>query len=164
MKFGVLHFSRGVVRAAAETPNSISMAVATEEKKLTLLEHLLELRNRITYIAIALVITIAGSFIFANKLFEILKAPAGNIQFVYIDVTEMIGVYMQVCVVSGLILAAPFIIYQLVMFVSPGLSDKEKKFVNIVVPWVGLMFIMVFAVQLGWLPIMFSYPRLYSFF
>jgi len=39
----------------------------------------------------------------------------------------MIGVYMQVCVVSGLILAAPFIIYQLVMFVSPGLSDKEKN-------------------------------------
>jgi sec-independent protein translocase protein TatC len=112
-----------------------------DEKKLTLLEHLLELRKRITYIAIALVVTIGVSFIFANQLFEILKRPAGDIQFYYIDVTENIGVYMQVCLTAGLILASPFIIYQLVMYVSPGLNDKEKRFVYLVIPWVGLMFI-----------------------
>ncbi len=63
---------------------------STGEKRLTLLGHLLELRNRLTYSAIALVVTIGVSFIFANQLFEILTRPAGAQQFVFIEITEMI--------------------------------------------------------------------------
>jgi sec-independent protein translocase protein TatC len=117
--------------------------VNKEDNKMTLLGHLLELRKRVFYSAIAMVVTIAVSFIFANQLFEILKAPAAatGITFVYIDVTEMIGIYMKVCVVAGFVLASPFLLYQFVMFVAPGLKPNEKKYVQIVLPWVGLMFI-----------------------
>jgi sec-independent protein translocase protein TatC len=111
------------------------------EKRLTLLGHLLELRNRLTYCAIALVVTIGVSFIFANQLFEILTRPAGAQQFVFIEITEMMSVYMKVCLAAGLVLAMPYIIYHIVMYISPGLTQKEKRMVNLIIPWVGLMFI-----------------------
>ncbi len=120
---------------------STNTNISTSEKRLTLLDHLLELRNRLTYSAIALVVTIGISFIFANQLFEILTRPAGQQQFVFIEVTEMMSVYMKVCLAAGLVLAMPYIIYHIVMFVTPGLTKKEKRMVNLIIPWVGLMFI-----------------------
>ena len=111
------------------------------ETKLTLLGHLLELRKRLTYSAIAVAIGIGISFIFADALFEIIKRPAGEMDFYFIDVTENIGTYMKVCLASGLILASPFLITQFVLFIAPGLKDNEKKLVVIIVPWIGLMFI-----------------------
>jgi sec-independent protein translocase protein TatC len=111
------------------------------EKRLTLLGHLLELRNRLTYCAIVLVVGIGISFIFANQLFEILTRPAGAQQFVFIEITEMMSVYMKVCLAAGLVLTMPYIIYHIVMYVSPGLTQKEKRMVTLIIPWVGLMFI-----------------------
>ena len=64
------------------------MTTSTGEKRLTLLEHLLELRTRLTHPAIALVVGIAISFIFANRLFEILTLPAGQQDFVFIEITK----------------------------------------------------------------------------
>ena len=112
-----------------------------KDRRLTLLGHLLELRHRLTMSAIVLVVAIGVSFIFAGQLFEIIKRPADNMQFVYIDVTEMMSIYMKVCLASGLVIAMPYMIYHFVMFVSPGLTSKEKKSVYLIVPWVGIMFI-----------------------
>lgn len=112
-----------------------------EEKKLTLLGHLLELRTRLTRSAIALVVTIGISFIFADQLFGILIKPAGDINLIYIEMTEMIGTYMVVCLASGLVLAMPYLTAEFVMFVSPALTPKEKKYVYVILPWVGFMFI-----------------------
>jgi sec-independent protein translocase protein TatC len=117
------------------------MTTSTNEKRLTLLEHLLELRTRLTHTAIALVIGIGISFIFANQLFEILTRPAGQQDFVFIEITEMMSIYMKVCLAAGLVLIMPYIIYHFVMFVSPGLTQKEKRMVNLIIPWVSLMFI-----------------------
>ena len=113
----------------------------SKDRRLTLLGHLLELRHRLTMSAIVLVVAIGVSFIFAGQLFEIIKRPADNMQFVYIDVTEMMSIYMKVCLASGLVIAMPYMIYHFVMFVSPGLTSKEKKSVYLIVPWVGIMFI-----------------------
>jgi len=66
--------------------------------------------------------------------------PAGDINLIFIEMTEMIGTYMKVCLASGIILAMPYLIYQLLMFVSPALTQKEKKYVFTVLPWVTLMF------------------------
>jgi len=67
--------------------------------------------------------------------------PAGDINLIYIEMTEMIGTYMRVSLASGIILAMPYLIYQVVMFVSPALTRKEKKHVYLILPWVTLMFI-----------------------
>jgi sec-independent protein translocase protein TatC len=55
--------------------------------------------------------------------------------------TEMIGTYMKVSLAAGTILAMPYLVYQLLMFVSPALTRREKKRVYLLLPWITLMFI-----------------------
>jgi sec-independent protein translocase protein TatC len=55
--------------------------------------------------------------------------------------TEMIGTYMKVSLAAGIILAMPYLVYQLLMFVSPALTRREKKRVYLILPWITLMFI-----------------------
>jgi len=111
-----------------------------DSKKLSILEHLQELRKRLIKCVIAVLITTIISFVFAKHIFNVLILPAEGINLVYIEMTEMIGTYMRVCLVSGIILAMPFLIYQFLMFVSPGLTPKEKRSVYLIFPWIALMF------------------------
>ena len=112
-----------------------------EEKKLSVLSHLGEFRKRLIRSVIAVVIASLISFIFAKQLFYILTLPAGGVELVYIEMTEMIGTYMKVCLAGGLVLSIPYIIYQGLMFVSPALTRKERKYVYVILPWIALMFI-----------------------
>jgi sec-independent protein translocase protein TatC len=113
----------------------------SDDKKLTVLGHLGELRSRLIKCVIAVAITSLISFIFAKQIFDILILPAGEIDLIYIEMTEMIGTYMRVSLASGIILAMPYLIYQVVMYVSPALTRKEKKYVYLILPWVTLMFV-----------------------
>ena len=110
------------------------------EKRLTVLGHLVELRRRLIRGVIAVAITTMVSFAFAPQIFDILKAPAGDFDPIFIEMTEMIGTYMRVSLFSGLILAMPYLTYELVMFISPGLTSREKRYVYLILPWIGLMF------------------------
>ena len=115
--------------------------MSSDEKRLTFLGHLAELRKRLIKSVIAVVITSILSFIFAEQIFDILISPAPqDINLIYIEMTEMIGTYMRVCLVSGIILAMPYLTYQLIMFVSPALTQREKRYVYLILPWIALMF------------------------
>src|SRR5512140_799290 len=86
--------------------------VIDDEKQLTLIEHLDELRQRLIWAVATVGITTVVSFIFARPLFEILKRPAevlglGEFNPVYIEMTEMLGTYFKVSLFAGLILAMP---------------------------------------------------------
>ena len=109
-------------------------------KKLTVLGHLSELRHRLIKCIIAVSITSIISFVFAKQIFHILILPTEGINLIYIEMTEMIGTYMKVSLASGIILAMPYLIYQLLMFVLPALASKEKKKVFLILPWAALMF------------------------
>ncbi len=115
-------------------------------KRLTILGHLGELRQRLIKCLIALLITTVASFFLAPQIFGILILPiapllaGGEVSLIYIEMTEMIGTYMKVSLVSGIILAMPYLVYQFFMFVSPALSRKEKRYVYFILPWVTLMF------------------------
>jgi sec-independent protein translocase protein TatC len=111
------------------------------ERKLTLLGHLKELRGRLIRSTIAVVMTTILSLIFYKWLFYLLTLPARGTQFVYIEMTEMIGTTMKVCLASGLILAMPYITLQAIMFVSPALTRREKRYVYIILPWIAFMFL-----------------------
>ncbi len=113
----------------------------SNDKRLTALGHLSELRRRLVRCVIAVLVTTIISFIFAPQIFEILKSPAGGIDLIFIEMTEMIGTYMRVSLTSGIILAMPYLVYQLIMFVSPGLTRREKKYVYLILPWIALMFV-----------------------
>ena len=109
--------------------------------KLTVLSHLYELRSRLIKSVIAIAVASAIAFVFADWIFYILTLPAGDIPLIYIEMTEMLGTYMRVSLVAGIALAMPYLVYHVIMFVSPALTPREKKYVFLVLPWIGLMFI-----------------------
>ena len=113
----------------------------SNDRKLTALGHFSELRNRLIRCVIAVLITTILSFVFAKQIFYILILPAEGINLIYIGMTEMVGTYMKVSLASGVILAMPYLVYQLIMFISPALTHKEKRYVYLVLPWIALMFV-----------------------
>ncbi len=102
--------------------------------------HLEELRSRLIKSFIAVVATIAFSFIFVDRIFLLLQSRAANIDLIYIEMTEMLETYFQIAIISGIVLALPFIVYQFVMFIRPGLTDRERKWLYILLPSVFLCF------------------------
>jgi len=111
-----------------------TLTETSNDKKLTFLGHLGELRQRLIRCVIAVVIASIISFVFFKPIFYYLILPAGDINLIYIEMTEMIGTIMKVCLTSGIILAMPYLTYQLLMFVSPALTRKEKRYVYLILP------------------------------
>ena len=106
-----------------------------------LLEHLEELRQRIFKAAAALVVATLVSFIFAGQLVDFLAAPIGGRKaLVSIEITENIAIFMRVSLLSGVILAMPVIVYQVIRFVLPGLTDRERRWLMLGVPFASLLF------------------------
>lgn len=109
-------------------------------KDLSVLGHIDELRRRLVKSVIAIAIGAVISFIFRDYIIYILKLPAGDVSLQAIEMTEMMGTYMRVSLIGGIILTMPYLTYHLIMFVSPALTRKEKKHVYIILPWIALMF------------------------
>ncbi len=120
--------------------------MSKNDKQMTFTGHLAELRQRLIKSVIALVITTTISFIFAKYIFDFLIAPAPNdISLIYIEMTGMIATYFKVALMGGVVLAMPVLVYQGIMFVSPALTRREKRYVYIALPWITLMFVTGFA-------------------
>lgn len=112
-----------------------------DEKKLSFIGHLTEIRSRLIKSVIVLIITTIVAFIFSDQIFHYLTLPVQGNQLIFIEMTEMLGVYMKVALATGFILAMPFLISQLLLFITPALTQKEKKYVLIVIPAIAFMFI-----------------------
>lgn len=107
----------------------------------SILPHLDELRSRILKSLIALALATLVSFAFAGRLIEWLTRPIGGMAGMQaIEVTEPLGVFMRVALLSGVALAMPVIIFQAFRFVSPGLRRRERRAVLFVVPAATLLF------------------------
>lgn len=124
---------------------------ATEEfegKKLTIIEHLEELRTRLIISVLALLVATTFSFVFTGKLLEILLIPSGGIKPVFLKPTEMFITYFKVALVGGAALAMPVIVYQVIQFIVPGLKPSEKRYLFFVVP--GASFLFVLGITFGY--------------
>jgi sec-independent protein translocase protein TatC len=103
-----------------------------DQEKMPFLAHLEELRKRLIASAIAVGIGFAICYCFSERLFQILieplKAamPEGD-HLVFTALPEMFVTYLKVALVGGVLLAAPFLFYEMWMFVAPGLYRHEKK-------------------------------------
>ena len=112
--------------------------MSNSEDKLSVLGHLGELRKRLIRSVIAVAITSIISFIFYKQIFNILIRPVQdvsqdiNFSLIFVEMTEMIGTLMRVCLVSGVILAMPFLTYELIMFISPALTGRERRYVYLI--------------------------------
>jgi len=112
----------------------------SDENKTGILDHLRELRKRLLWSVLAVVITSFVCFFFIEDIVEILKAPAGDINLIFIEMTEGFSTYMRVAIMSGIVVAMPFLIYQFLMFVIPALTRQERKTVYILLPVITIMF------------------------
>jgi sec-independent protein translocase protein TatC len=115
---------------------------ATGEAKLTMMEHLDEVRQRILYCVVALVIGIIPCLVFANTIFDLLLIPAPDgFQPVFTEMTEMLFTYFKVALVGGMSLAMPVFIYQVLRFVAPALTSSEKRYMYLVAPAALIFFV-----------------------
>ncbi|MGA9350124.1 MAG: twin-arginine translocase subunit TatC [Anaerolineae bacterium] len=112
-----------------------------EERQLTIIEHLEELRDRLIKSVIALTVTTLLSFVFAKKFLEILIAPMGETPPVSASPTTSIVVFTKVALISGVALAMPVLVYQLISFIAPGLTRQEKRYLYLVLPGATVSFV-----------------------
>ena len=106
----------------------------TDDEKQPFLSHLEELRRRLAACAIAVGVGFAVSYAFSERLFEVLIMPLKAVmpegdRLIFTNLPEMFFTYLKVAFLSGILMMAPFIFYQLWMFVAPGLYRHEKKYV-----------------------------------
>lgn len=92
-------------------------------------DHLEELRQRILNSIFATFICIVFSFLVIKPLIRFLEIPAQDIRLLQLSPGEFLFVSIKVAGYSGLIVALPYILYQVVLFVSPGLTEKEKSLI-----------------------------------
>ena len=107
---------------------------------LTMGEHLLELRRRLMWSAGCVLLTTIVAFAFHRQILRLLMEPAQgfdalpNGRPIYIDLTEFIGTAMKASLLVGLFASLPFVLYQIVMFVAPGLTPRERRYLYALMP------------------------------
>jgi sec-independent protein translocase protein TatC len=110
-----------------------TVSEAPDDKKMPLLDHLVELRRRLIHSAIALVIAFLFCFYFAQDIFNFLAAPLADIllkeagrRFIYTDLTEVFFTQVKVAFFGAVVLSFPLFATQIWRFVAPGLYKNEK--------------------------------------
>jgi sec-independent protein translocase protein TatC len=124
-----------------ETNGARDILEENKDKKAAFTTHLEELRKRLLKSVIAVAITTCISFFFTQQVFGILKSPAPGIDLIFIEVTEMIGTYLKIAFLCGIVLALPFLFYQLIMFIAPALTAREERYLYLLSLGVPLLFI-----------------------
>jgi sec-independent protein translocase protein TatC len=119
-----------------------------DEKRMSLVEHLEELRRRLIYSLAGLAVAMALALIFGHQIIALLKYPYDKAvsqlgmpsQLSVLSAGAGFDAYMKVSFYCGLILSCPWIVYQLWMFVSAGLYPRERRYVTYSVPFSALLF------------------------
>lgn len=110
---------------------------SVEDHKMPLLDHLIELRSRLLYSALALIVAFLIAFYFSQALFNFLVQPLADIlteragvlgarRLIFTDLTEVFFTYVKVAFFFGAFVACPIFLTQIWLFVAPGLYKNEK--------------------------------------
>jgi sec-independent protein translocase protein TatC len=131
------------------------------------LDHLEELRKRIVYSIIAVGVGTGLSWGYRERIYAVMQKPIMDAlrnhglaeKLVYLNPTDPFNLYLKIAILAGLFLTSPFVLYQVWMFISPGLYRKEKRYV---------MPFMVSTITLftlgGYFGYRVAYPRALDFF
>jgi sec-independent protein translocase protein TatC len=113
-----------------ETSAEVSPYAGLMDASMPMLEHITELRNRVLWSVFVLALGIGIGFYFAIPFIEILKNMAPkSIVFIQLSPGEVLMASVRIAFYTGLAMAAPVILYNLLRFVLPGLLSKEKAMV-----------------------------------
>src|SRR5256885_143556 len=104
---------------------------------MSFLEHLEELRKRIIYSLIAVMVGFFACWNYHQFIFRYVQRPVMDAlqrngmaeKLVYLNPTEPFNLYLKVAFLAGVFVASPVVLYQVWMFISPGLYRHEKRYV-----------------------------------
>ena len=121
--------------ATAESQPTDSALDEEEESpgaKMSFLEHLDELRRRIITSLVGVLVGCLLSFVFIGRIFDFIMKPLAAMlpqgsTLVWTEPTEAFVLYLKVALLTGVVVAAPVILWQAWLFVAPGLYAREKK-------------------------------------
>ena len=117
----------------------------SDTSSMTFWDHLDELRGMIIRVLVVAIIGASIAFCFKDELFAIVLAPRSSdfityrlmgvepfsIHLMNIGLTEQFMIHLKTAFYAGILLASPYIIYQLFRFVSPALYDNERKYATL---------------------------------
>ena len=115
------------------------------EGRMTFLEHLDELRRRITHAVVALLVGFLAAFAFINQITAFVYArltaeiPGG--QFIYTEPGEAFFIWIKIAAIAGLLISSPYVMWQVWLFIAPGLYANEKKLAVPFVVFASMLFI-----------------------
>jgi sec-independent protein translocase protein TatC len=105
-----------------------------DDRQMPLLDHLIELRNRLIYSVAAIMVGFVVCYFFSEHIYAFLVRPLANVyqgqtgrRMIYTGLTEAFLTYVKVAFWAGTFLTFPFVASQLWMFIAPGLYRKEKQ-------------------------------------
>jgi sec-independent protein translocase protein TatC len=111
------------------------------EVEMTLVEHLEELRRRVLRSLLAVVVAAAACLLTVRPLVGLLERPAEGIRFLQLAPGEFLFVSLKVAGYAGLILAMPWVLFEILAFVLPGLTRRERRLVAPAVAGSSLLFL-----------------------
>lgn len=101
------------------------------EGRMTFLEHLDELRKRITHAVVALFLGFLAAFAFIEQIwifvFARLTADVPGGKLIFTEPGEAFFLYLKMAAIAGVLLSSPYVMYQVWLFIAPGLYANEKK-------------------------------------
>jgi sec-independent protein translocase protein TatC len=116
--------------------------VSTQSSEMmSVLEHLQELRQRLTKAVIALILCSLVSFFFSKRILVFLLSPMGDYPVIAPRPTTSISIFMKISLLMGVILATPFMTYQFLRFVTPGLTRRERRSLLWIIPGITISFL-----------------------
>lgn len=100
---------------------------------MSFLEHLDELRKRIVQALLGVAVGVGLGFFFINPIVNFILTPTWRVlppgsRMIYTQPGEAFGLYVQIGLIVGIVLASPWIMYQVWLFIAPGLYANEKRF------------------------------------
>lgn len=130
-----------------------------DEKEMSFSEHMEELRYRSIQSVVVFILATAFSLVNIKSLVKFLQSPAQGVKFLQLSPGEYIFTSIKISICFGLILSVPFILYQIMIFVLPGLTRKER---NILLPTIaGSSILFLLGLLFGYI---FIIPAALQFF
>lgn len=123
------------------------MSLEGDSGKMSVVDHLTELRRRIIYVLLVFGGGLIGGLFCAKPIYNYLihaDLAQGFVLHAF-SFWDGIGMYMKIAMAVSLLLSVPFIVYQLWAFVSPGLRDEERSAALRYVPYVFVLFVLGIA-------------------
>ncbi|MGH9405923.1 MAG: twin-arginine translocase subunit TatC [Terriglobia bacterium] len=135
-------------------------------KQMSFLEHLEELRQRLMHSIIAIVVAAGICFAFRDRLYGILAEPLTNTlkslhltaSLAYLNPVDPFNLFIKLSLVGGLFLACPYVLYQIWLFVSPGLYRHEKRYI-----WPFILLTSGLFIMGGYFAWRFAFPAALEF-